>query len=519
MRRLAALLLAAVLSLCLGSCTQGEGEPSASLVPEPSPSQQIQALPFALAYDPTASLHPITSQSQVNLDLAGLVYEGLYELDQSFTPQPALARSAAVSADGLTWTITLDSGARFSDGTPLTAQHAADSLNAARASALYAARLSAISQVAAAEDGRLVVTLSSPNGALDALLDIPIVLEQEGAAPLGTGRYRFVREGEELYLSANEHHGDTLPYDTIPLREVTGAEERIAAFDSGEVTAVVTDFSASYALGYAGNYESCDFPTSTLLYVGFRTDGGVCASPQVRRAFSRAFDREELVDALMAGHGDPACLPVSPLHGEYDREAASALKYDPEEAGELLSQAGYGLEEDGVRRRGGNALQVTIAVNNDSAFKQSLAEYLADCLETLGVTVSVEAMPWESYQSALTAGRFDLYIGEVRMTGDFDPGELLAGGLNYGGYAGQGVGQLLTAWRGARGAAREQVAGQLWQAFAQDVPLAPLCFKRGSLLLRWGTASGVQPTQADPFWNMEDWQITGASPSAPGGEV
>ena len=70
-----------------------------------------------------------------------------------------------------------------------------------------------------------------------------------------------------------------------------------------------------------------------------------------------------------------------------------------------------------------------------------------------------------------------------------------------------------------RGAAREQVAGQLWQAFAQDVPLAPLCFKRGSLLLRWGTASGVQPTQADPFWNMEDWQITGASPSAPGGEV
>ena len=506
-RRTATLLLAAALTFSLWGCTAGETGPTPSAWSEPTPSQQVQTLPFALAYDPTASLHPITSQSQVNLDLAGLVYEGLYELDRNFEPQPVLARSAAVSGDGLSWTITLDSGARFSDGTLVTAQHVADSLNTVRASALYGGRLSAVSEVTASESGAVVITLSSPNGALDALLDIPIVLEQGNGIPLGTGRYRFLRDRGELCLSINGNYRQALPYDTIPLREVRGAEERIAAFDSGEVTAVVTDFSSAYALGYSGTYEACDFPTTTLLYVGFRTSGGVCASARVRQAFSRAFDRASMTASLMAGHGDPACLPVSPLHGAYDQEAASALDYDAQAAGELLTQAGYELGADGVRRRGSSPLRVTIAVNNDSAFKQSLAEFLAQCLESLGVTVTVDAMPWESYQSALASGQFDLYIGEVRMTGDFDPGELLTGSLNYGGYASQTMTELLSAWRGARGAARDRAASALWQAFAREAPIAPLCFKRGSLLVRWGMVTGVQPTQADPFWNMEEWEL------------
>ena len=90
MRKLAALLLAVVMILGSGGCETGEAGPSEGPSPEPTATQQIQVQPFALAYDPEASLHPITGQSQVNLDLAGLVYEGLYELDQTFMPQPAL---------------------------------------------------------------------------------------------------------------------------------------------------------------------------------------------------------------------------------------------------------------------------------------------------------------------------------------------------------------------------------------------------------------------------------------------
>ena len=113
-----------------------------------------------------------------------------------------------------------------------------------------------------------------------------------------------------------------------------------------------------------------------------------------------------------------------------------------------------------------------------------------------------------SNTAALARGDFDLYIGEVRLTGDFDPAPLLTGGLNYGAGGDWELSQALDAWRGAWGEARTQAARDLWSRFAQSAPVAPLCFRRGSLLVRWGMVSDLQPTRANPFYRMEEWTTT-----------
>ena len=509
MRRWLALLLAACLGLTLLGCEQEEPEPSPSDTPSPPvPTRTAETARFSLGYDPSASLHPITGDSQVNQELTGLVYQGLYELDNTFTPQPVLAASGAPGGDGYSWTFTMAPGALFSDGTPVTAQHAAASLNTARSSDLYAGRLAAITGVAA-DESTLVIYLSAPNGDLPALLDVPIVLEQEdGSAPLGTGCYQYELAGERLYLQANPNHPGTaaLPYATIPLTPVTGANERIAAFDSGEITAVTTEFTSAYALGYSSSYETCDYPTTSLLYVGFNAASGACQSELVRQAFSKAFDREGLVQVQLSGHGDPSCLPISPVHADYDEEAAAPLGYDPEGAAELLAQAGYERgEEDGLLYRRKAPLEVTLLVNSDNEVRQGSAEVLADALRELGVSVTLDTQPWNGYIAALEAGKFDLYLGEVRLTGDFDPSPLLTGALNYGAGENWALAQALLTWKAAQGEERAQAAQALWEQFAQDAPIAPLCFKRGSLLVRWGMVSDLQPTRADPFYRMEEW--------------
>lgn len=523
MRR--ALALLAAVCLCLGLFLTGCGEledpePSPSDTPSPVPTRSAETARFSLGYDPSASLHPITGDSQVNQDLTGLVYQGLYELDNTFTPQPVLAASGAPGEDGYSWTFTMAAGAVFSDGTPVTAHHAAASLNAARSSALYAARLAGVSGVSAADDETLVVYLSAPNGELPALLDVPVVLERadeaaEGEAapdaPLGTGYYQYELAGDRLYLQTNPYHAGAaaLPYAAIPLTPVTSADERIAAFDSGDVTAVTTEFSSAYALGYSSSYETCDYPTTSLLYVGFKAASGVCQTAAVRQAFSRAFDREGLVQAQLSGHGDPACLPISPVHKDYDEEAAAPLGYDPEGAAELLARAGYERsEEDGLLYRRKTPLEVTLLVNSDNESRQAVAGMLAESLRALGVGVTVNSLPWNDYTAALAAGRFDLYLGEVRLTGDFDPSPLLTGSLNYGGFEDWTLTQALWTWKAAQGEERSQAAGALWEQFAQDAPIAPLCFKRGSLLVRWGMASNLQPTRANPFYRIEEWSTT-----------
>lgn len=525
MRRALSLLLAACLGLSLLGCGPDPApspEPSPSSSPSPSPSRAPESLRFSLGYDPAASLHPISGESQMNQELTGLVYQCLYELDNEFTPLPVLATSGAPAEDGYSWTFTVKTGVLFSDGTPLTAHHAAASLSAARAAGPYAARLACVTGVAAVDDLTLIVTLSAPNGNLPALLDVPIVLEQaergeaaeEGSPPLGTGYYCYEYAGDRLYLQTNPHHagGAALPYATIPLTAVSTASERIAAFDSGDITAVTTEFSSPYALGYSSSYETCDYPTTNLLYVGFHTASGPCQSPLVRQAFARAFDREGLVQTALSSHGDAACLPVSPLCGDYDEEAAALLDYDLEQAATLLAQAGYekGQEggEEGLLYRRSTPLAVTVLVNSDNESRQAAANALSDALTGLGVSVTVSTLPWNDYLQALAAGRFDLYIGEVRLTGDFDSSPLLTGALNYGGFESWELSQALWAWKGAQGEARAQAAQTLWARFAQDIPIAPLCFKRGSLLVRWGMASNLQPTRANPFCRMEEWSTT-----------
>jgi ABC-type transport system substrate-binding protein len=512
--RIIALCLGAILCMC--GCDAPDPQPSPSDTPAPTATAAPQAVRFSLGYDPGASLHPITGDSQVNQELTGLVYQGLYELDNTFTPQPVLARSASVSEDGLVWTISLAAGAVFSDGTPLTAQIAAASLEQARTSPLYAARLAQVAAVTAGEDGTVSIFLSAPNGNLSALLDVPIVLEHEGEgdlhAPLGTGYYRYELAGDRLYLQPNPYHtaSAALPYSTIPLTPASDSAGRIAAFDSGDITAVTTDFSSPYALGYSSSYETSDYPTTTLLYVGFRASGGPCQSAPVRRAFSMVLDREELVRIELSGHGDPSALPVSPLCGDYSETAAALLAYDTQAAALLLEEAGYVRNpEDGLLYRGQNPLEVTLLVNSDNDVRQGIAARMSETLTGLGAAVTMTRLPWSDFTAALAAGQFDLYIGEVRLPGDFDPSALITGALNYGGFYSGELTLALAQWRSAAGNARTQAAQALWEEFAQSAPLSPLCFKRGSLLMRWGIASNLQPTRANPFYQIERWTIAG----------
>lgn len=509
-RRWPALLLAGLLTLSLAGCRGEEGAdspaPSAAASSLPLPSAPQEAV-FSLGYAEGSSLHPLKAADQSNLDVGALVYEGLYELDETFAARPVLARSAAVSEDGLTWTIGIRTDAAFSSGEVLTAEHAAASLRAAKAGGAYAARLSGVVSVRA-EEGAVVITLSAPNGNLPALLDVPVVLENGDELPLGTGPYAFDGDGQSMWLAANPNwwQGRKAPYDTIPLRSYGSLEDRVAFFDGGLVTAVNNDFSAANAPGYSGTYETHDYPTTVMLFVGFNTQRGACAKDLVRTALSRAFDRESIVSSLLSGHGDASPLPVSPASGEYSPAAAGLLDYDLDEAEALLTEAGYARNDEGMWARGRSVLTLELAVNQDSVAKRSIAESLADGLRKLGIEVTVSALDWAGYTAALAAGDFDLYLGEVKLTGDFDFTSLTSGPLNYGGYADQQVSGLLAVWRAASGEARGKAAEELFTAMADDLPFAPLCFKRSSLLVRWGMAENLAPVQGNPFAGVESWQ-------------
>ena len=502
-RALTAITLCA--ALFLTGCT-GE-DPQVPETPEvtPSPTLTAQKTPFTLPYYPNASLHPITSENRTNLVLCNLVYQPLFELDNRFSPHGVLCASSSVSEDGLTWTLTL-AEAYFSDGTQMSADHVAQSLELARTSAQYAARLADVTRVRAQEDGTVTLTLLRPNGALPTLLDIPVMYDNgTGALPLGTGPYVFVEDDGPLRLRRGASAPDTAPQE-ISLRAIESADDLIYAFDAGDISLVTSDLTGANALGYSSGYEAFDYPTTTMLYVGFQTASGVCQDVLIRQAISRSFDRDTVALSLLAGHAQATCLPVSPDCSLHSAQYEQSGCQNPMAVKELLDLAGCSVKEDGLLYKGRTAQSLVFVVNTDNSFKLTVADHLAGQLRDLGFSVELRKLSWEDYNKALATGTFDLYLGEVALTADFDLTALLnpMGSLNFGKYDNADTVLLLEQLRAAQEPVRMAAAEALWAQLQAETPFTPLCFKDHSILIQWRAVSGLEPTRQNPFYNIEN---------------
>ena len=511
MKQLSSLVLCAALLLSLSAC-DGPGDVSSGLdssqvgdvtVPE-------ESIPFSLPVFLDFSLHPVLGANRANLTLSPLLYEGLFLVDESFQAVPVLCESWSVSEDLLTWTFTLRPGITFSNGAELTAQIAADALELARGkSSRYATRLADVADVAASEEDPLTftVTLTRPNSSLPLLLDIPLALG-EGDRPLGTGPYVLSggEDGLTLIHRTDWWQGIALPLEEIALYEVSRSDELIYAFDAGNISLLDVDLMATNALGYGGNYQTWDYATTDLLYLGFNTRSGPCRDPQVRQAISRAVDRTPLVQTTYASHAAASPLPVHPDSPLYNQAAADRLSYAPEELAGHLEQ--FGLEE----------VSLTLLVNSENDAKVSAAGLIAYQLESAGLTVQVEQLPFEDFTAALAARDFDLYLGETVLTADFDLSHLLSsiGNLNYGGWEASSADALLSALRTASETERPQAAADFFAYLEQEAPIAPLLFKNGSVLTQWGRASGLNPIRNNVFYQLENWTVTKPARGRPG---
>lgn len=511
MRKKRLTALALMLALALTGC--GETVPVTGPNPTPSatpvPTETAGTADFVLPCYRGESFHPLTGSNRTNLNLAPLIYEALFELDATFTPKAVLCETQAVSEDGLTWTFTLRKGVAFSDGAALTPGDVVYSLQTAMGpNSLYAARLGGVKSVRAAGEDSITVTLAAPNGNLPALLDVPIVREGEGVT-LGTGPYVLTTEGENLLLRKNPvwWQGKALPKEEIQLYSVQAADALIHAFDTREISLVAADLTGTNALGFSGSYEVWDYPTSVMLYVGYNLKEGPCKDEAVRKALSYGFDRAAVAKSLLSGHATAAALPFSPATTNYDTTQAETMTYAPQTVDELLAAAGWALG-DGVRVKGRETLNLTLLVNNDSTYRIAVAEYLASDLAKAGVTVEVRKLSWEEYNAALAAGNFDLYLGQVKLTGDFDLAPILGSGgaLNYGGYADPDTDVLLAEYRAAGDVTRPAAAANLCRRLGETNPITVLCFKNWSVLTHWGKISGVKATQQNVFYDFPGWK-------------
>lgn len=460
MKRILAL---AMLLLLLCGCAAPKQEETPTPAPptaeEPAAPAEEKPIPVNLAINRKAGLDPFDCTDPCNRLILEFLYEPLFVTGSDYTVRPVAAESYTVSDDGMTTTVKLRRDLEFSTGEPVTAEDVLWSLERATGSAYYGSRFACVTDAEATDAHTVTLTTRSPMECLPRLLDIPVARDGENG-PVGTGAYAY--DGSRLTRITDR---EDLP-QTVGLAPVTAPDGLRDGFQYGSVTLTRQDPNGSDAVGLTGDCELWSIPTTSLQYLGFSTR---CPAA-LRSAVTYVVDREAIVAEDMGGFGTAVILPAPPDSPWYQPGLSDGVTYDPEKLKSTVPA--------------GTAL--TLIVNSANAQRTATARRIADALRACSLNVTVQELSRERFEAALTAGDYDLYYGEIRLSPDFDLSPVF-------GIGGETVQRLCEAARANSGNAYD-----LQVSIRTDGLICPVAFKTEAVYGTRGLKLPVHP-------NLNGW--------------
>ncbi len=321
------------------------------------------------------------------------VFEGLYDLDMAtYQPYAALAAGDPEAKDGV-YTIALRDGAKFSDGTDVTAADVVNAIKTNMAAPTIGPMLDWIKDVKA--DGEKVVVtakyacddLVKPRLALCKVFPKAATADELAKKPIGSGPWAYDAingdEGGEIDFVKNEHYNgpkaataDTMQWHVLKddtsrttsiVEGTVGVVENVPDANADQITA------AGAAVDYVDGFNQAFFM--------FNCEKKPFNDKRVRQAFFYAIDVEKLISNQLVGHAE-AIKGYLPKDSENYSEASTVYTYDPEKAKALLKEAGA------------EGLKFELMCNNN--WVSNLSAQIKEDLDAVGLecTLNVTTIDW-----------------------------------------------------------------------------------------------------------------------------
>jgi peptide/nickel transport system substrate-binding protein len=432
-------------------------------------------LVVALRAEPR-TLNPIAAVDAPSKDVIGRLSADLIHINRGTqTTESALARSWTRSADGLTYTLRLRRGLRFSDGDPFDADDVLFTFKVLLDPAVGAPHRDllvvggqpiAVNKV----DAHTVrLTLAQPYAAAERLFDSIAILPRHllesayaqgrlaeawsmqttpsSIAGLGPYRLKQYVAGQEIVLERNPYYwkvdsaGRRLPYlDEIVFVFAGNEDAQVIRFQSGGSDMLARTTADNFALlsrdRAAKKYQLKDLgPSLEYNFLVFNQNDLTGKNlPRVaakqrwfrdvdfRRAISAAVDRQSIARLVFKGRAVPLWGNVSPgnrlwVNTSIPRPARSVTR-----ARELLKAAGFRWRPDGALVDAqGQRVEFTIVTSATSAQRTAMATLIQADLKELGMDVRVVPLEFR----ALIDRVFETFDYEASIQGlgggDADP--------------------------------------------------------------------------------------------------
>jgi peptide/nickel transport system substrate-binding protein len=384
---------------------------------------------------PVARIDPRYAQNVWETKLSQLVAPGLMGLkDRGLGPTPGLAESF-VREDDVTYLARLRPGARFSDGTPVTADDVKYTFDTLRDPQLGGAFVPTWDECLAGVD---IVDPRTVRFHLRRPRE-PFITDVEGAGivarhfmepmdavvreaarkgqrppPLppieviGAGPYRLRRRSADVVELERNPYAPVQPAtERLVVRTIRDANARVLALVGGSADVILNGVTPQVeeALEQDQRLEVAAGASATLTYLGFNLEDPVLRDRRVRQAIALALDRDRLAAAKFPGRAR-ARVASSPLDqgNEYFDPEARRWRRDVAEAKRLLDQAGL-ADPDGD----GPLPRITLTWKTSAERSRvGLAQAMARQLGEVGIAVEVRPFELALFIDDLNKGNFQL---------------------------------------------------------------------------------------------------------------
>lgn len=365
-----------------------------------------------------AGFDPIDGNSVfANKSYLSLVYDTLLTKDDDGVPQPGVAESWEW-IDETRVEFTLRDDVAFSDGTPLTPEDVAFSIESNTKKYLVGPMAGYLGSTVTGEH-TLEVAFETSNGAFVSLMaDFAGVFimnkewyESTDSAlrardALGTGPFVLAGwdDNVKLTFEKNEHYWDA------PKPYVDGLEVHVVPDDTARLSMVqqgIVDIAWFQDGGVAQQAEIAGYRTSAspvvrsmALYIN--AEDGPLSDENVRRAVSLSLNREEINDIAMEGRGEISLFtpPGEPLATAVD-ETTPNYTQDAAKAKKLLAESAFPKP----------TISLTYATDV-SAGEVPALEMMKEQLAATGINLNLIGVPWAELSTVLTGAPAprDLYL-------------------------------------------------------------------------------------------------------------